>query len=83
MEPPNKGHVGDNINSVVLSFIERLSSFRGSKCTKTIAHAILGPQTVSFVERFIIQCPYFGGSTIGGSTVVLIVSKSLLEYKPL
>ena len=26
MEPPNKGHVGDNINSAVLSFIERLPS---------------------------------------------------------
>ena len=25
---------------------------------------------MSFVERFIIQCPYFGGSTIGGSTVL-------------
>ena len=36
MEPPNKGHVGDNINSAVLSFIERLSSFRGSQCIKTI-----------------------------------------------
>ena len=23
---------------------------------------------MSFVERFIIQCPYFGGSTIRGST---------------
>ena len=33
VEPPNKAHVGDNINSAVLSFIERLSSFRGSKCT--------------------------------------------------
>ena len=31
VEPPNKGHVGDNINSAVLSFIERLSSFRGSQ----------------------------------------------------
>ena len=30
----------------------------------------MGPRAVSFVERFIIQCPYFGGSTIGGSTVV-------------
>ena len=66
VEPPNKGHVGDNINSVVLSFIERLSSFRGSK---TIGHVILGPQTVSFVERVIIQCPYFRGSIIRGSTV--------------
>ena len=25
---------------------------------------------MSFVERFIIHCSYFGGSTIGGSTVV-------------
>ena len=70
MEPPNKGHVGDNINSAVLSFIERLSSFRGSKCTKTIGHVIFGTSTASFVQRFIIQCPYFGGSTIGGSTVL-------------
>ena len=31
----------------------------------------MGPQTVSFVERFIIQCPCFGGSTIGGSTVII------------
>ena len=47
MEPPNKGHVGDNINSVILSFIERLSSFRGtgSKCTKTIGHIIFGTST--------------------------------------
>ena len=29
---PNKGHVGDNINSAVLSFVDRLSSFGGSKC---------------------------------------------------
>ena len=28
----------------------------------------LGYRTVFYVERFIIQCPYFGGSTIGGST---------------
>ena len=41
VEPPNKGHVGDNINSAVLSFIERLSSFRGSKCTKTIGNVIV------------------------------------------
>ena len=33
MEPPNKGHVGDNI---VLSFVERLSSFRGSQCVEPI-----------------------------------------------
>ena len=28
MEHLNKGHVGDNINSLVLSFVERLSSSR-------------------------------------------------------
>ena len=65
VEPPNKGHVGDNINSAVLSLIERLSSLRGSKCTKTIRHVILGPRTMSIVERL---CP---GSTIGGSTAYL------------
>ena len=42
MESPNKGHVGDNINSAVLSFMERLSSSRGSKCTETIGHVIFG-----------------------------------------
>ena len=26
VEPPNKGQVGDNINSAVVSFVERLSS---------------------------------------------------------
>ena len=26
LEPPNKGYVGDNINSLVLSFVQRLSS---------------------------------------------------------
>ena len=34
-EPPNKGHVRDNINSAVVSFVERLSSFGGSKCIRT------------------------------------------------
>ena len=42
VKPPNKGHVGDDINSAVLSFIERLSSFRGSQCIKTIGHVIFG-----------------------------------------
>ena len=30
----------------------------------------LGPQAVSLVERSIIHCPYLGGSTVGGSTVL-------------
>ena len=36
VEPPNKGHVGDNINSAVVSFVERLSSFGGSECFRNI-----------------------------------------------
>ena len=31
VEPPNKGHFGDNINSDVVSFVERLSSLRRFK----------------------------------------------------
>ena len=36
VEPPNKGHTGDNKNSAGLSSIERLSSFRGSQCIETM-----------------------------------------------
>ena len=32
---------------------------------------------MSFVERFIILCPYLGESTIGGSTVLLYVNETL------
>ena len=67
VEPLNKGHFGDNINSAVLSFIERLSSFRGSNCTKTIGHVIFGTSNSVLCRE--AHCPYFGGSTIGGSTV--------------
>ena len=31
VEPPNKGHFGNNINSSLLSFVERLSSSRRFK----------------------------------------------------
>ena len=31
VEPPNKGHVGDNTNSAVVSFVERLPSLRRFK----------------------------------------------------
>ena len=55
MEPPNKGNIGDNINSAVLSFIERLSYFRGSKCTKTHVIIIIGTSnSILCIERFII-----------------------------
>ena len=69
VEPPKKGHFGDNINSAVSSFIERLSSSRRfSLCWNYRKSNFLRPGTVSFIERSNIQCPFFGGSTIGGST---------------
>ena len=40
LEPPNKGHFGDDINSADLFFVERFSSLEGSKC---IVKIILGP----------------------------------------
>ena len=70
VEPPNKGHVGDNINSAVLSFIERLSSFRGSKCTKTIGHVIFGTSNsvlcreVYYTVSLFRRVHYIGGSTV-------------------
>ena len=62
VEPPNKGHIGDSINSVVLSFIERLSSFRGSQCTKNIDRGF-NYYTVSLLQRvhyWRFQCIWSG-----------------------
>ena len=45
-EPPNKGHVGDNyISSAVLSFVQRLPTFGGSKCIRAIGKTIIGTST--------------------------------------
>ena len=51
VEPPNKGHIGNNTNSAVLSFIVRLSSFRGSKCSKIIGHVIFGTSNSAFCKE--------------------------------
>ena len=45
MEPPNKGHFGDNINSAVLSFVERFSSSRRFRSIRTIGKQIFGTLT--------------------------------------
>ena len=46
VEPPNKGDFGDNINSAVVSFVERLSSFGGSNaCIRTIGKTAVGTLT--------------------------------------
>ena len=44
-----------SVDSADLSFVERFSSLGGSKC---IVGIILGSSVVSFVERFVILCPY-------------------------
>ena len=37
-----------------------------------------------FVERFIIRCPYFGGSTIGGYTVYnVIILAAIMKFADL
>ena len=74
VEPPNKGHFGDNnINPAVLSLVERLSSSRRFSMYRNYGEwYFLGPQSVSLVERSNIQCPFLGGSFIRGSTVILI-----------
>ena len=76
MEPPNIGHFGDDINSSDLFFLD-VVLFGGSKC---IVEIIMGPQchVMSFVERFIILCPYMGESTIRGSTIVLPLTSIVL-----
>ena len=64
MEPLNKGHLGDSS-----CFVEKLSSFKGSQCIKTIGKVIfVVPQAMSFAIN--IQCSCFGGSTIGDSAVL-------------
>ena len=80
MEPPSKGHgffFGGTIiiKSAVLSFVERLSSFRSLPCvTIGIVNVIVRSRALSFVEKSIIifiLCPYLGGSTIRGFNVLL------------
>ena len=68
MEPPNKGHVGGTtiIYSAVLSFVERLPSFR---CSRIVGKQFLG---VLFVERSIILCPYLGGSTVVKYNIIMV-----------
>ena len=57
VQPPNKGHFGNNINSSLLSFVERLSSILGgSNCIRTIGKPIIRnlEKCPLYIERFII-----------------------------
>ena len=40
----------------------------------------LGPGKVSFIERFFLLCPLFGGSSIGGSTVAPSLVTHVYNY---
>ena len=51
VESPNKGHVGDSINLAVLSFIERLSSFRGFQCIYNVHYR------KNYLNWDLEQCP--------------------------
>ena len=54
MEPPNKGQF-----RITLFIGRRLSSLGVLKSMRTIqGRCILGPEVLSFVERFIVLCPY-------------------------
>ena len=66
MEPLNKGHFGDSINSADLFFVERFSSLGGSKC---YCRNYTGAISRVLCKRFVILCPYLGESTIGVFTV--------------
>ena len=71
VKPPNKGHVGDNKNSHALSLVERLSSSRRFKLYCYYRETkFSGPRELSTVQRFLIQCPFLRGSTIGSFTII-------------
>ena len=75
VKPSNKGHIGDNVYSHVLSLVERLSFYQRFKIIVLLLY--IGnqnfwiPRTVHCIERFLIQCPFLGGFTVGGFTVMV------------
>ena len=50
-----------------------MSSLRGSNCIKLIGKKIFGDLVLSIVEKYLIQCPFIGGSSFTGSTVPLYI----------
>ena len=66
VEPPNKGHFGNNINSAGLSLVERMSSSRRFSLLYGNYREgnILGPKAVSPIERSNIKRPFLTGSTV-------------------
>ena len=63
MKPLSNGHFGTNINS------SGLSSLRGSNRIILIGAIKFGDLVLSIVERYLIQCPFIGESSLRSSTV--------------
>ena len=56
VEPPNKGHFGDNMNSVVLSLVERVSSSRRFSTYRNYGGMV--------VFWDLEECPFLRGSLL-------------------
>ena len=65
MRPLNKGHFGMAL-CVLCKEVVLFEMFK-MYVLELLGGNILLPQAVSFVERFVILCLYFGESTIRGS----------------
>ena len=64
--PPNKGHVGDNINSLVMSFVERLSSSQRFSIYRNYRERDIKQCSYNCREVFFLLYPCLIGSLIGG-----------------
>ena len=77
VEPPNKGHFGANINSDVVSFVERLSSLRRFK---KYVKQIFGTLTcVLCIERSIILCPYLSEVPLYSGAMINILCIAIYQ----
>ena len=53
---------------------------RGSNRIILIGRDTFGDLVLSFVERYLIQCPFLGGSSLRGSTVYGLQLIDVLKY---
>ena len=67
-KPPNKGHVGDNINSIGLSFVEVVLSYIIGRCKDYRESNILKPKAVSLVENCYTLSLYISEGPLSGFT---------------
>ena len=82
VELPNKGHLGDNINSAVAPFVERWSSFGGSKCIKTVGNQIFGTSTCVLCREIYCIVSLSRRVHYRSSQCILPRHWAHLDYKP-